>query len=72
MRFRAGPVAPGQSIAWFFKGTAPGPEREIITEPGYRAIWLPEEEMPLADLSLWHRAVIEADRLGNDIARVTE
>lgn len=72
MRFRAGPVIPGGSIAWFFRGAAPEPTRTLVTEPGYRALWLRPDELAGADLSLWHRVVLEADAAGQSVASVTE
>jgi hypothetical protein len=70
MRFRAGPVRPGETIAWFFRGAAPGPEVQLVTEPKHEAVWLAPEELVSADLSLWHRVAIEADIKGLSIANV--
>ncbi len=70
MRFRGGLVRPGQVIAWFYRGLAPGPETPLLTEPGYAALWLTPEETFAADLSRWHRTVLEAERRGEDACGV--
>lgn len=71
LRFRGGPVKPGTAIAWFYRGRAPRHETTLITEPGYQAVWMTLEELRAAELSSWHRDVIEAELRGLDRVEVT-
>lgn len=59
-----------REIAWFYRATAPGPGVQLVTEPGVEAMWVEFEQTQETRVSLWHRAVIAAERAGESIARV--
>lgn len=59
-----------REIAWFYRATAPGPCVQLVTEPGVEAMWVEFEQTQETRVSLWHRAVIAAERAGESVARV--
>lgn len=59
-----------REIAWFYRAVAPGPDVRLVTEPGVEAMWVEFEQTQETRVSLWHRAVIAAERAGETIARV--
>jgi 8-oxo-dGTP pyrophosphatase MutT (NUDIX family) len=59
----------GREIAWFYKGRAPRPDLTLTPLPGSVILRLSASELLAAsDLSAWHRAALEADSRGEEVA----
>ena len=61
------PGAPDRLIAWFYRGSAPPPDR-LTTEPGHSAEWINPANLDSAQIGRWNRPALQAERRGDTTA----